>query len=242
MASVFIASRQKSSFPLQERVFRTVGNVTFRLPYCRRPPFVSIVKTSPADGKEQKLQTKREKIKTQNKMLKYALLDYVPQRYMRKANFETQETDRHILDFKQGYGYATKWASRLVGKALSSMDLKDTIIVCIPASCKRTNDRRYKNFSASVCAMCGAINGFEHVQVVGKREKVHISHKHQQEDNVKIDADFFQGRRVIVVDDICTTCHTANAFIERMQAAGADVRLALFLAKTKNYRRTNYYN
>ena len=175
-------------------------------------------------------------------MLKLALLDYVPQRYLRKANFETQETDRLLLNFKSGNKFATRWASKLVGKALSSMDLKDTIIVCIPASCKRTNDRRYKTFSANVCAMCGAINGFEHVQVVGKRQKVHISRKHQQEDNVLIDADFFQGRRVIVVDDICTTCQTANAFIERMQAAGADVRLALFLAKTKNFRRTNYYN
>jgi adenine/guanine phosphoribosyltransferase-like PRPP-binding protein len=96
-----------------------------------------------------------------------------------------------------------------------------------------------------VCAKCGAINGFEHIQVVGKREKVHISRKHgkQTESNVQIDSDYFQGKRVLLIDDICTTCQTANAFIEQMQAAGADVRMTLFLAKTKNYRRTKqYYN
>ena len=174
-------------------------------------------------------------------MLKVALMNYVPQRYMRRADFDTQENMRHILDFKAGRKYASRWASRIVGRALSSMDLSNTVIVCIPASCEQTNKRRYKSFSADVCAMCGAINGFEHVQVIGKREKVHISKKHDRESNVQIDTDYFNGKRVLLIDDICTTCTTANAFIEQMQKAGADVRMTLFLAKTKNYRRTSNY-
>ena len=172
-------------------------------------------------------------------MLKVALMNYVPQRYMRRADFDTQENMRHILDFKAGRKYASRWASRIVGKALSSMDLSNTVIVCIPASCEQTNKRRYKRFSADVCAMCNAINGFEHIQVIGKREKVHISKKHGQKSNVQIDTDYFNGKRVLLIDDICTTCATANAFIEQMQAAGADVRMTLFLAKTKTYRRTS---
>ncbi|KWW30671.1 MAG: hypothetical protein F083_2771, partial [bacterium F083] len=60
---------------------------------------------------------------------KYALLDYVPQRYLRRASFDTLENDRFILDFKSGRRYATDKASRLIGKALSLMDLKDTVIV-----------------------------------------------------------------------------------------------------------------
>ena len=174
-------------------------------------------------------------------MLKVALMNYVPQRYMRRADFDTQENMRHILDFKAGRKYASRWASRIVGRALSQMDLSDTIVVCIPASCEQTNKRRYKSFSADVCAMCGAINGFEHVQVIGKREKVHISKNHGQENNVQIDTDYFNGKRVLLIDDICTTCATANAFIEQIQKAGADVRMTLFLAKTKNYHRTSNY-
>jgi len=80
---------------------------------------------------------------------------------------------------------------------------------------------------------------FEHIQVIGKREKVHISKRHDQVSNVQIDADYFNGKRVLLIDDICTTCATANAFIEQMQKAGADVRMTLFLAKTKSYRRTS---
>lgn len=172
-------------------------------------------------------------------MLKYAIMQYTPQRYMRRADFDTQEDMRHLLDFKQGRRYATKWAADLVARTLAPMDLTDTIIVCIPASCEQTNKRRYKRFSASVCEKCKAINGFEHIQVIGKREKVHISRRHDQESNVRIDTDYFNGKRVLLIDDICTTCSTANAFIERMKAAGADVRMTLFLAKTKTYRRTS---
>ncbi len=136
-------------------------------------------------------------------MFKYAIMQYTPQRYMRHADFETQDTMRHLLDFKAGRKYATKWAAQIVGK--------------------------------------NAINGFEHIQVIGKREKVHISKKHGQKSNVQIDTDYFNGKRVLLIDDICTTCATANAFIEQLQAAGADVRMTLFLAKTKTYRRTSNY-
>ena len=47
-------------------------------------------------------------------MFKYALLDYVPKRYLRRASFDTQENDRFILDFKAGRRYATDKASRLI--------------------------------------------------------------------------------------------------------------------------------
>ena len=150
-------------------------------------------------------------------MFKYAIMQYTPQRYMRHADFETQDTMRHLLDFKAGRKYATKWAAQIVGKTLSAMDLTNTVIVCIPASCE------------------------QHIQVIGKREKVHISKKHDQRSNVQIDTDYFNGKRVLLIDDICTTCATANAFIEQMQAAGADVRMTLFLAKTKTFRRTSNY-
>ena len=73
-------------------------------------------------------------------MIKYALYDYLPQRYLKRASFEQIDLDRRILDFKNGRGYATRWAAKEMAKALSLMDLTNTAIVCIPASCKRTND------------------------------------------------------------------------------------------------------
>ena len=53
---------------------------------------------------------------------------------MRRADFDTQDTMRHILDFKAGRRYATKWAADLVARTLAPMDLTNTIIVSRPTS------------------------------------------------------------------------------------------------------------
>ena len=145
-------------------------------------------------------------------MIKFALHQYLPKRYLKRASFEDIDRHRMILDFKDGKPYATRWAAREICNSLSAMDLSDTIIVCVPACCKRTNDRRFKEFSSIICERTGAVNGFSHVQVFGHRRKA-----------------------VIVLDDIVTTCKTANAFIDRIVAAGADVSMVLFLAKTKQF-------
>ena len=92
-------------------------------------------------------------------------------------------------------------------------------------------------FSENVCAKTGAINGFDHIKVIGKREKVHISGEHAAEDNVWIDTDFFQGKRILIIDDICTTGRTSDDFREKMEQAGAHVRMAMFLAKTKQFKK-----
>ena len=173
-------------------------------------------------------------------MIKYALYDYIPQRNLKRASFEDMERHRRILDFKDGRNYAVKWAARELCKALSLMDLSQTVLVFIPACCKRTNDRRFKKFSAMVCERLGSVNGFDYVQVVGKRRKAHIDHVHEQDGFVQIDKSQLAGKEVIVVDDIVTSCQTANAFIDKIVSAGAKVRMAVFLAKTKSYRRSRY--
>ena len=71
----------------------------------------------------------------------------------------------------------------------------------------------------------------------------HIDHVHEIADGASecshINDNELRGKKVLVVDDIVTTGKTANAFIDMLQTAGADVRGALFLAKTKNYRRNH---
>ena len=60
-------------------------------------------------------------------IFKYALMSYLPQKYLRHASFEAQEADRLIIDFKSGRKYATERVSRLFAKTLSLMDLKDAL-------------------------------------------------------------------------------------------------------------------
>lgn len=168
-------------------------------------------------------------------MLKYALNTYLPKRFLKRATFEQSEITRHILDFKDGRRYAVRWAVGQVVNALSCIDLSNTVIACVPANNEHTNKRRFRTFSDMVCTLTGAQNAYSHIDVVGSRSKLHIDRRAVAEDNVIIDEQYFRGKQVLVFDDICTTCGTADAFISKLQSAGANVRMALFLAKTKRF-------
>ena len=108
-------------------------------------------------------------------MFKYALFDYIPQRRLRKSSFETRELDRMILAFKDGRKFATSWAAREIYKALKYANLNNFILVCCPASCQRTQVRRYRRFSKELCELLGISNGFDYIKVIMKREEKHIS-------------------------------------------------------------------
>ena len=170
-------------------------------------------------------------------MMKFALYSYIPQRFQRRATFEEQDICRMIIGFKDGRNVYTRWAARQFSRALAAMDLTDTVIVCIPASTKYAHIRRWKRFSQLLCQQTGAIDGFSHIEVCAGRKRAHITGEYELATNIKhlvnIDADYFRGKNVLVIDDIYTTGQSSRAFIDAMQAAGADVLMALFLGRTK---------
>ncbi len=173
-------------------------------------------------------------------MLKYALFEYIPERMLKRASFEQQELHRMIIAFKDGRNIYSLWAARQFARALAAINLQDTVIVCIPASTRYSHVRRWKRFSEALCKMTGAINGFDRVQVSGSRKRAHITGDYELATNIKhyvhIDSEFFRGRKVLVIDDVCTTGQSSTAFIGAMQAAGATVVMTMFLAKTKFFK------
>lgn len=172
--------------------------------------------------------------------MKFAIYNYLPQRLIRRATFEEMDTCRMILGFKDGRNVYGKWAAYKFASALHTVDLSDVTIVCIPASSICSHLRRWKRFSQILCNLTGAQNGFDYVEVIGSRKRVHKTKDYELASNIKhcihIDADFFKGRKVLVIDDIYTTGHSSAAFIGAMKAAGANVVMAAFLAKTKHFR------
>lgn len=170
-------------------------------------------------------------------MIRYALFPYVPKRHLCRASFEEMALHYMILGFKDGYNIYTRWAVRQFALAMAEMDLRDVAIVCLPASTWYSHVRRWKRFAESLCAMTGAVNGFPHVHVSGSRSRVHITGDRSDCQNIKhyvdIEPEFFRGRTVIVIDDICTTGQTSQSFVDALRAAGATVPLVLFLAVTK---------
>ena len=169
--------------------------------------------------------------------MKFALYEYIPQRFLSRATFEQRDISRMIIAFKDGRNVYSRWAAHQFARALAAVDMKDVVVVCIPASTMAAHVRRWKRFSSDLCRLTGAVNGFDRVQVSGSRKRAHITGEYELATNIKhyvhIDADYFRGKRVLVIDDIYTTGQSSAAFISVMQAAGADVLMALFLGRTK---------
>lgn len=142
-------------------------------------------------------------------MIRFALFQYVRESRVSRYPFEQQDVNRMILGFKDGRNVYTRWAARQFARALAAMDLSDTVIVCIPASTRYAHVRRWKRFSKLLCQLTGAINGFDRIQVCGSRKRAHVTGDYELATNIKhyvhIDAEFFQNRKVLVIDDICTT-------------------------------------
>ena len=174
-------------------------------------------------------------------MFSYALLDYFPKRMLYRASFDQQLVHYMILGFKDGRNVYTRWAVRQFSKALAAIDLTDTVIVCIPASTMCAHVRRWKRFAQLLCKQTGAIDGFSHIEICGNRKRAHITGEYELATNIKhlvnIDADYFRGKNVLVIDDIYTTGRSSDAFIGAIEATGAHVRMAMFLAKTRFYGR-----
>ena len=172
-------------------------------------------------------------------MMQFALYSYIPGRRLRRATFEERDLCRMILGFKDGRNVYSRWAAREMARTLCCQDLTDVVIVCVPASTRAANVRRWKRFSALLSHLTGAVDGFEFVGVSGSRKRAHVTGEYELATNIKhyvhFDDDYFRGRKVIVIDDIYTTGRSSQAFIGAMEAAGSTVVMALYLAKTKRY-------
>ena len=172
-------------------------------------------------------------------MMSYALFSYVPKRFLCVASFEEIALHYMILGFKDGRNVHTRWAARQFAQALTAINLSDVVVVCIPASTQWSHIRRWKRFSQMLCRLTGAVDGFDRIQVSGSRKRTHITGECELSTNIKhyvhIDADWFRGRKVLVIDDIYTTGRSSQAFIGAIEAAGATVVMSMFLAKTKRF-------
>lgn len=171
--------------------------------------------------------------------MSFALFPYVPKRFLCVASFEEIALHYMILGFKDGRNVHTRWAARQFAQALTAINLSDVVVVCIPASTQWSHVRRWKRFSQMLCRLTGAIDGFDRIQVSGSRKRAHITGEHELATNIKhyvhIDADWFRGRKVLVIDDIYTSGRSSHAFIGAIETAGATVVMSMFLAKTKRF-------
>ena len=163
-----------------------------------------------------------------------SLYEYLPTRY--KATPREWNIRKLVWGFKSGE--YSEFTAEVVAERILSVygsEAKNLVFACIPASSEAKNEIRYKNFAAKVCELTGAENAYNAIHVEGERLAIHESRVSKRIENTEVisfDKDFFNGKKVLVFDDIITRGYSYANFACHLEKLGAVVLGGLFLAKT----------
>lgn len=160
---------------------------------------------------------------------------YIPT--SQKASEEAWQVRRHIWSFKKGQCQDVHIAAQTVIHLLEEnfTRLDDVVLAVIPASNMVEHNDRYRDFCDEVCEATGMTNAFSHIKVQGNRIAIHDK-KHsgrlQNTQIISFDEEWFNGKQVIVFDDIITKGQSYAVMADTIEGFGAEVWGGCFLAKT----------
>ena len=151
---------------------------------------------------------------------------------------EKEVADRQMVyDFKDGRSFES--VAQMTADSLKEQygeSCKDIVFVPVPASTIAKHELRYKVFCERVCELCGTINGYDHVKVVGGRLAIHENRKLEKEIRkvhiIDFDEEWFNGKKIVTFDDVITRGITWATYSDQLENLGAHVLSAIFLAKT----------
>lgn len=109
--------------------------------------------------------------------------------------------------------------------------------LCIPASTKVDNDKRYRLFSEKLCSELKMENANLHIKIIKEKEKSHLGAQRPRYDDgpyYKLDdLKFFEGKNILLFDDVVTTGQSMKKFIEVLEVKyGGKVICCMSIAET----------
>ncbi len=138
-----------------------------------------------------------------------------------------------IWNFKDGNN--SEEAAKQVIEVLKHFFLADTLdmltFACIPASTQEKNEERYEWFSNEVASECNMWDAYDHIELDYDRDATHLGGDNDFS-NLSFDEDFFDGKHVILFDDIITKGHSINSMVDYLEDLGANVIGAITLGRT----------
>ena len=165
---------------------------------------------------------------------------YIPKAYRELATEEERSFSEWVINFKDGQKAQLKEGAQMVISKLRQWygdKAKDLVVVPVPCSSMAQYRFRFSYFCVVVANTLGQANPMQHVTILGKRTAAHRypAHTVVKDDNyeVQVDGDFFNGKKVVIVDDIVSSGRTADDFAKMLEEAGAEVKGGIFFAKTK---------
>ena len=139
------------------------------------------------------------------------------------SNFKGNSELTTEIDHQLALHTAIEMVTNRIGEVFG--EPKDLTLVCVPASKKFHTERRFKEFSETVCKLTGLENAYEHFgyEVVEDEDEPDILH---------VDEPFFEGKKVLVFDDLISTGGSICNFVNKINSLGANVTAAMALGKT----------
>lgn len=111
--------------------------------------------------------------------------------------------------------------------------VSELTLVCIGASTRAINKDRYEVFSDRLCKKLNMINAYSHIRVVrdrvAKREGGEL-----RKGDIEFDKTFFEGKRILLFDDVFTSGLTMARYAVTLVSFGATVIGGITIAKTKH--------
>ena len=165
---------------------------------------------------------------------------YIPKAYRELATEEERSFSEWVINFKDGQKAQLKEGAQMVISKLRQWygdKARELVVVPVPCSSMAQYRFRFSYFCVVVANTLGQANPMQHVTILGKRSAAHRNPAHTivKDDNyeVQVDGDFFNGKKVVIVDDIVSSGRTADDFAKMLEEAGAEVKGGIFFAKTK---------
>lgn len=172
------------------------------------------------------------------------LVDYIP--YNSCSNDDIDDIDlknREIIwNFKNTKDeirhYDHEYAVRLIAPKIAKelihsfgMLLNDITLVCVPASNEESYNRRYGEFSNILCKITGMSNSFKEIAYIENAHPKHLGGKVFPQ--LVFNPDYFEGKIVILFDDIITTGKTLSNTKAILESLNAKVIGAIAIGLTE---------
>ena len=165
----------------------------------------------------------------------FYLYYYYPKSYGKVKKFQDWAR-KFIWDFKDGEN--TEDAVDQVISVLQHFFLSETLseltFLCIPASTNRKNTIRYKDFSNEVSRECNMWNGYSHIRLKYEAKAKHLGGE-KDYNNLEYDQYWFEGKRIILFDDVVTSGGSIDNIKNELVRMGATVVGAITLGRTVHH-------
>lgn len=144
---------------------------------------------------------------------------------------------KKVWKFKDGDTATSIEVAQWVSMTLdaSMPDLENCTFICIPASSEERTQMRYEQFAQEVCKATQMANAYKHIKVEGERLAIHehkVCKSVTKVQILKFDRRFFNGRKVIIFDDVITKGKSFDTMVDYLEGMGAKVVGGIFLAAT----------